>query len=301
MQLQTSNLKPQTILVTGATGQIGQELQVLASQFPDFHFHFVSRNELDISDKTLIDNLFNLQKFDYCINCAAYTAVDKAESEPELAYQINVKSVINLVEACNKTGATFIHFSTDYVYHNLNCTPLTESDPTFPQSVYAQTKLDGEQAALAICEHTMIIRTSWVYSSFGHNFVKTMLRLGKERPELGVVYDQIGTPTYARDLAKTILNIIQKVESGEINRSLLHDLYNYSNEGVTSWYDFAKAIFEMSDMNCKVIPIETKDYPTPATRPPYSVLNKSRIKNAFGIEIPHWRESLQACLAALKL
>jgi dTDP-4-dehydrorhamnose reductase len=185
------------------------------------------------------------------------------------------------------------------VYHNLNCTPLQESDPTFPQSVYAQTKLDGEQAALAIWEQTMVIRTSWVYSSFGHNFVKTMLRLGKERPELRVVYDQVGAPTYARDLAKAVLDIITKVEKGEVNRDLLYGIYNYSNEGVTSWYDFAKAIFEISNIDCKVTPIETKDYPTPATRPPFSVLNKNKIKEAFSLEILHWREDLKACLNLL--
>ncbi len=287
------------ILVTGASGQIGQELQFLAAQFPDFQFHFVSRNELDITDKTLIDNLFHLQKFDYCINCAAYTAVDKAESEPNLANQINVEGVKNLAEACENTGAALIHFSTDYVYHNTQNTPFKEDDPTNPQSVYAKTKLAGELAAQAVCANTMIIRTSWVYSSFGHNFVKTMLRLGAERPELRVVFDQVGTPTYARDLAKAVLEIISKVEDQEVDCSLLRGVYHYSNEGVCSWYDFALAIFEIEQMDCHVVPIETREYPTPARRPPYSVLNKARIKNTFGLEISHWHLALRRCLTTL--
>lgn len=287
------------ILVTGSNGQIGQELQFLASQFPDFHFHFVSRNKLDITDKTLINNLFNLQKIDYCINCAAYTAVDKAESEPELAYHINVRGVKNLAEACKNTGATLIHFSSDYVYHTAQNTPFQEDDPTSPQSVYAKTKLEGEAAAQAVATDVMIIRTSWVYSSFGHNFVKTMLRLGAERPELHVVFDQVGTPTYARDLAKAVLEIISKVAENQVDRSLLRGVYHYSNEGVCSWYDFALAIFEMSNIDCKVQPIESMDYPTPAARPPYSVLNKAKIKSTFDLEIPHWRTSLVHCLEVL--
>lgn len=290
-----------TILVTGSTGQVGQELQLLASQFPDFQFIFTNRDVLDIADKAAVQAFFESHLINYCINCAAYTAVDKAESEPEQARLINVKGAMNLAEACRNTSTTLIHFSSDYVYHNLNCTPLHESDPTFPQSVYAQTKLDGEQAALAIWEQTMVIRTSWVYSSFGHNFVKTMLRFGQERPELRVVYDQIGTPTYARDLAKTVLDILQKIEKGEIAQSLLAGIYNYSNEGVLSWYDFAKAIFEIRQINCKVIPIETKDYSTPAVRPPFSLLNKAKIKETFRMEIPYWKDALRSCLAVLEV
>lgn len=221
--------------------------------------------------------------------------MDKAESEPEQAHLVNVESVANLAEACKNVGASLIHFSSDYVYHNGQNTPLKETDATNPQSVYAKTKLEGEAAAGT----AMVIRTSWVYSSFGNNFVKTMLRLGKERPELRVVYDQIGAPTYARDLAKATLDILQKVEKGEVERSLLQGIYNYSNEGVTSWYDFAQAIFEINNIDCKVIPIETKDYPTPAARPPYSVLHKAKIKAAFGLEILHWREGLLKCLELL--
>lgn len=298
LQPATRNQQPVTILVTGANGQVGQELRQLAASFSGFNFHFVSRADLDIADGELVQNLFKLQAFDFCINCAAYTAVDTAESEPELAYQINVEGVENLARACQSIGATLLHFSTDYVYHNQQNTPFQEDDPTNPQSVYAKTKLAGEEAAKAACPDTMILRTSWVYSGFGHNFVKTMLRLGKERPELRVVFDQIGTPTYASDLAHTVLQIIQKVTDGEIKKETMRGIFHYSNEGVTSWYDFALAIFELENMDCKVQPIETKDYPTPAARPPFSVLNKAKIKDIFGISIPHWRERLKVCLAA---
>lgn len=299
MQLQPSNIQQKTIVVTGAAGQIGQELQALASIFNNYYFLFTNRDQLDITDKASVQHFFESNTIHYCINCAAYTGVDRAESEPEQAYKINVEGVANLAEACKMAGAPLIHFSSDYVYHNGQNTPLKESDPTHPQSIYARTKLEGEQAALAIGGDVMILRTSWVYSSFGNNFVKTMLRLGRERPELRVVYDQIGTPTYARDLAKAVLDIIQKIEKGDADRSLLHDVYNYSNEGVTSWYDFAKAIFEITQIDCKVMPIETKDYPTPAARPPYSVLHKAKIKEVFGVEGSHWREELQSCLSLL--
>lgn len=287
----------QKILVTGASGQLGQELQALAAEYNDFRFLFTDRQALDITKQDAVQRFFEKNQVDYCINCAAYTAVDKAESESDLAYNINVKSVEYLANACNNTGARLIHLSSDYVYHNGLNTPLKETNPTHPQSVYAKTKLAGEAAAKAA--NAMIIRTSWVYSSFGNNFVKTMIRLGKERPELRVVYDQIGTPTYAQDLAKAVLDIIEKIESNIISRDLLHGVYNYSNEGVSSWYDFAKAIFEMTSINCKVTPIETKDFPTPATRPPFSVLNKTKIKEAFDLEIPYWREALSRCLALL--
>lgn len=298
MQLQTSNLKQKNILITGASGQVGQELQVLASEYNDFRFLFTNRAELDVTHNNSVQRFFESNSIQYCINCAAYTAVDKAESEPEQAHLVNVESVANLAQACKNAGAPLIHFSSDYVYHNGQNTPLKDTDATQPQSVYAETKLAGEMAAQA-AGTALIIRTSWVYSSLGNNFVKTILRLGKERPELRVVYDQIGTPTYARDLAKAVLDILQKVEKGEVNRSLLHGVYNYSNEGVTSWYDFAKAIFEIKDIECNLIPIETKDYPTPAARPPYSVMGKNKIKEAFGLEIPYWRHSLQSCLDIL--
>ncbi len=287
------------ILVTGASGQIGQELQYVAPQFPQFQFHFASKNALDIADKAQVDSVFRMKKINYCINCAAYTAVDKAEQEAAQAYQINVQGVSHLAEACYKNDAIFIHFSSDYVYHNAVNTPLRETDPTTPKSVYAQTKLQGEEAATGTEAQVIVIRTSWVYSSFGHNFVKTMLRLGQERPELRVVYDQIGTPTYARDLTQAVLDMIAKAHVGTVDRALLSGIYHYSNEGVCSWYDFALAIFEMRGIACHVQPIETKDYPTPAARPPYSVLNKRKIRETFELQIPHWREGLRRCLQQL--
>lgn len=284
------------ILITGANGQLGQSFKKIAADFPGFHLHFLGREKLDITQKAAVDQLFQSQAFDYCINCAAYTAVDRAESEPEQAKQINVVGLENLATACQQKNIPLFHFSTDYVYHNQQNTPFKESDSTHPQSVYAQSKLVGEKAAQAIHNQVVIIRTSWVYSEFGHNFVRTMLRLGQERDQLRVVFDQIGSPTYAPDLAKAVLQIIAKVESGEIGKAALNSIYHYSNEGVASWYDFALAIFEIKGINCQVEPIETSDFPTPAMRPPFSLLNKAKIKAAFGLKIPHWRESLEHCL-----
>ncbi|MEL6720897.1 MAG: dTDP-4-dehydrorhamnose reductase [Bacteroidota bacterium] len=288
------------ILVTGANGQVGSELQFLATQYPDFQFSFTDYQELDITNEAAVLTFFEEHSFQYCINCAAYTAVDKAETEVAKAAAINVLGSKNLAIACRQAGAVLIQLSTDYVYHNNQNTPFQEGDSTNPQSVYARTKLEGEQIAQKHHPLTMIIRTSWVYSSFGHNFVKTMIRLGKERDQLKVIFDQIGTPTYARPLAKAMLDIIQKVSNEAIDREQLTGIYHYSNEGVTSWYDFAKAIFELEDIDVEVFPIETKDYPTAAARPPFSLLNKGKIKSTFGITIPHWRESLQKCLGLLK-
>lgn len=282
------------ILVTGGNGQVGQELQYLAAQYPDFEFFFTDYQELDITSAKAVLEVFEQKKFDYCINCAAYTAVDKAESEADKAHKINVIGVENLVSACERKGTKFLHLSTDYVYHNSQNTPFKEHDLTNPQSVYASTKLAGDKAALG--KGGMVIRTSWVYSSFGNNFVKTMIRLGKEREKLTIVFDQIGTPTYARSLAEAMLQIIQKSEQDETIKSKLSGIYHYSNEGVTSWYDFAMAIFELKNIEVKVLPIETKDYPTPAKRPPFSVLNKRKVKSTFDIEIPYWKESLESCL-----
>lgn len=287
------------LLVTGANGQLGQELQGLASQFSDFDFHFTTREDLDIGDAQQLEQLFEKGDYNYCINCAAYTAVDRAEVEKELAEKINIKAVENLATICAKRKIPLIHFSSDYVYHGHQNHPYKEGDPTFPVGIYAVTKLAGEAAALQRHAQAMIIRTSWVYSPFGHNFVKTMLRLGRERDELRVVFDQVGTPTYAYDLALTVLNILQKVQKAEVPATCLSGIFNYSNEGVTSWYDFALAIFELSDIQCQVVPIESKEFPTPATRPTYSVLNKNKIKETFGITIPHWRERLIDCLDRL--
>jgi len=228
------------------------------------------------------------------INCAAYTAVDKAQTEEESANKINHLAVENIAQLSKELKIKLIHISTDYVFNGENYRPYTEADTTKPQSIYGQTKLDGENSMLEINpENSIIIRTSWVYSSFGNNFVKTMLRLGSDKEELGVIFDQVGTPTYARDLAKTILNIIPKIDNEKVV------VYHYSNEGVLSWYDFAKEIMKMGKLNCKVNPIETKDYPTPAKRPPYSILNKSKIKKDFDIIIPYWKDSLKECLKEL--
>ena len=283
------------ILITGAYGQVGQEFQYLAHQYPDFQFTFKGSKDLDITSEKAVFKIFENQ-FDYCINCAAYTAVDKAESNSELAKLVNETGAKNLASACLNHQVKLIHLSTDYVYHNHQNTPFKETDETNPQGVYAATKLAGDLIIQQILPQATIIRTSWVYSSFGYNFVKTMLRLGKERESLNVVFDQIGTPTYACDLAKAILTIINKVENGSVKENMLFGIYHYSNEGVTSWYDFAKAIFRIENISCKVTPIETKEYSTPAKRPPFSLLNKAKIKSAFDLEIPHWEESLSICL-----
>lgn len=287
------------ILITGSGGQLGQEFRALAASNPGFRFTFADRQVLDVTDEPAVFGYFLHHRFDYCINCAAYTAVDQAESEPDAARLGNVDAPRWLAEGCARQGIPFIHYSTDYVYHNAQNWPLQEGDPTTPRSVYAITKLEGEQAARASNPLTMVIRTSWVYSSFGRNFVKTMLKLGREREKLEVVYDQVGAPTFARGLAQATLDILSKVDKGEASRDLLSGIYNYSDEGVCSWYDFALAIFELAGAGCKVHPIETKDYPLPAHRPSYSVLNKAKIRDVWGIEIKHWRERLRECLAEM--
>jgi dTDP-4-dehydrorhamnose reductase len=281
------------ILVTGSNGQVGSELQALANTYPDFSFVFVDKDDLDIGDKNAVQAFFKAQPFDYCINCAAYTAVDKAESDTETAHLVNAIGPKNLALACQEQQTRLVQISTDYVYHNNQNTPFKETDATSPKSVYGSTKLEGESLALSNNTETLIIRTSWVYSSFGNNFVKTMIRLGNDRDQLSIIFDQIGSPTYARDLAKAILDIVQQ-NSGDFR-----GIYHYSNEGVCSWFDFAQAIFELEGIECKTSPIETKDYPTPAKRPHFSLLNKSKIKATFALEIPYWRDSLKACLKLL--
>ncbi len=284
------------ILITGANGQLGQCFQQLASDFPQMSFLFAASGDLDIGDKGAVQQYFRLHDIRYCINCAAYTAVDKAESEPEKARRINVTGAKNLASACAARNIPMIHFSTDYVYHNKQNRPFQETDQVSPKGVYARTKLLGERAAQkAHPSGVMVIRTSWVYSEFGQNFLKTMLRLGAERPELSVVFDQIGTPTYAPDLAAAVLFVLDKTMRGALPPAALAGIWHYSNEGVCSWYDFAQAIFDIRQLPCQLHPIETKDFPTPAQRPPFSVLNKSKIKKQFGITIPHWRESLVRC------
>lgn len=289
------------ILVTGANGQVGSELKALAAQYPDFNFDFVGREKLDITDEASVMAYFKTKKFAYCLSCAAYTAVDKAEEQKDMAMLVNTVGAKNLAIAAEETGGRMIHLSTDYVYHNSQNTPFVETDETNPQGIYAESKLAGDRTVLNINSKNLVIRTSWVYSTFGHNFVKTMLRLGADRDKLTVIFDQIGTPTYAYDLAKAMLDIVTKIENKEVASDTIGGVYHYSNEGVTSWYDFATAIFRIENINCQVSPIETKDYPTAAKRPHFSLLNKAKIRGAFNLEIPHWEASLDRCLKALRV
>lgn len=278
------------ILVTGANGQLGSEIRELSSDYENNCF-FTDRNELDISNLEAVKNYVDKNSIDVIINCAAYTAVDKAEDDESNADAVNNVAVKYLSQVSKDRNIKLIHISTDYVYDGKNYKPYTEDDIVNPNSVYGKTKLAGEKAMQDINpSNSIIIRTSWVYSSFGANFVKTMLRLGKEKEQLGVIFDQVGTPTYAKDLAKAILEIIPNISNEKI------EIYNYSNEGVLSWYDFAKEIMRMAKLDCKINPIETKEYPTPATRPHFSLLNKSKMKQTFNITIPYWKDSLDECL-----
>ena len=284
------------ILVTGASGQLGSELKDLSSLYPNNTFVFTDVAELDICNHTAAKEFIVKNEINTIINCAAYTAVDKAEEQFELSNKINHLAVKNFASIAKEYNIKLIHVSTDYVFDGTNYVPYQETDKPNPQSVYGQTKLDGELAIQKINPaNTIIIRTSWVYSNYGNNFVKTMLRLGNERKELGVIVDQIGTPTYARDLAKTTLEILPKINNKNV------ELFHYSNEGACSWYDFASAILEIKGLNVKVNAIETFQYPTAAKRPSYSVLNKSKIKNKFQIEIPNWKDSLIVCLQRLNV
>lgn len=287
------------ILITGANGQLGNEFRQLASHYPEYNFIFTDRAELDITNLDAVEAFFHQQTIDYCINCAAYTAVDKAESEEAIATAINATAVRYLAQMSAMQNCPFIQISTDYVYHNGQNTPFKEDDVVNPQGIYAKTKLQGEYFAFEQNTRAVVVRTSWVYSTFGHNFVKTMLRLGAERPSLSVVFDQIGTPTYAQDLAAAILKMIQHVEKEALNWEELSGVYNYSNEGVTSWYDFAKAIFDIRGINCNLQAIESSQFPTPAQRPPFSLMNKQLIKDSFELDIPYWRDSLIKMLAQL--
>jgi dTDP-4-dehydrorhamnose reductase len=280
------------ILVTGGNGQLGSELKELAPAYANYHFIFTDVENLDICDHKAVATFIDENNINTIINCAAYTAVDKAEEQFELADKINHLAVANFAKIAKDKNIQLVHISTDYVFDGTNHKPYIESDSPDPQSVYGQTKLDGELAMQQINpQNSVIVRTSWVYSKFGNNFVKTMLRLGKERGELSVVADQIGTPTHAADLAKAILTILPKIENEAV------ETFHYSNEGVCSWYDFAKAIFEIKGLPIHVNPIETSQYTTLAQRPFYSVLNKSKIKLNFSIQIPYWRHSLKDCLS----
>ncbi len=286
----------QKILVTGANGQLGSELKECVKSMVGFEFLFTDVAELDITNAAQVKDFCERHKPNFIINCAAYTAVDKAETEQELAMLLNATAVKNLAEAAAHVQAYLVHVSTDYVFDGKNFEPYKEADKVNPQSEYGRTKLRGEEFALAY-SRSMVIRTSWLYSTFGNNFVKTMLRLGAEKPTLNVVFDQIGTPTNAADLASCITNIIEKVYSGK--REFVSGVYHYSNEGVCSWYDFAREIMEQGKRPCQVFPIETKDYPTPAKRPHYSVLNKAKIKEIYGVEIPYWKDSLRKYIAQI--
>lgn len=280
------------IIVTGAGGQLGRELKELSGGYPSFDFIFLSREDLPIEDAARTLAFFETNQPAYCINCAAYTAVDKAETEKEAAFLINGIAVGSLAAACRGVNARFIHISTDYVFDGSSSVPLKEGDPTGPINVYGASKWQGEQLALQHNPETVIIRTSWVYSEFGNNFVKTMIRLMKERESINVINDQIGSPTYAADLAAVIGQIV----SGTV---FIPGIYHYSNEGQISWYDFAVAIKELTGSACIVNPIPGSQYPTPAKRPHYSLLDKSLIRSIYGIKIPAWRDSLAVCMKRL--
>ena len=281
------------ILVTGSKGQLGSELKVLAEANKKYSFIFVDVDDVDITDKEAVIRFFNSNNFDYCINSAAYTAVDKAEVDNENSEKVNAIGPKNLAEACKLSNTIFIHVSTDFVFDGNKNVQYSEDDETNPINVYGETKLKGELLITEVMEEYFILRTSWLYSTFGNNFVKTMQRLGREKDNLGIIVDQIGTPTYARDLAKAIMTIVDK-------QSTSYGTYHYSNEGVASWYDFAKAIFQYSNIEVELNPIPTSQYPTPAKRPSFSVMDKSKIKENIKIIIPHWTDSLKECISLLK-
>ncbi len=280
------------ILVTGCNGQLGNEIQLLEKGNGKHVFFNTDVNELDITDENAINAFVDANNIDGIINCAAYTAVDKAESNEALCHTLNATAPGYLAAAMGRRGGWMVQVSTDYVFDGTKHTPYSETDPTCPDSVYGRTKLEGEQLVRQHCERAMIVRTAWLYSIFGNNFVKTMIRLGKEKTELGVIFDHIGTPTYARDLAVAIMTAVEK--------GIIPGIYHFSNEGVTSWYDFTKAIHRIAGISgCQVRPIHTEEYPTPARRPHYSVLDKTKIKATYNIEVPYWEESLAECISKL--
>ena len=281
-----------SILVFGGNSQLAQCIKKLEASFPQFNIVFLSSKEADISKEKNIDSVFQEHRPDIAINCAAYTAVDQAEDAVEAAELINARSPIFLARVCQKHNTLLIHISTDFVFEGNKASPLNETDETNPLSVYGQSKLDGEKGIMENMERYIILRTSWLYSEYGHNFVKTMLRLGKERENLGVVVDQVGTPTYAVDLANTILHIADFNE-------WQYGLYHYSNEGVASWFDFAHAIFKFTNLKVNLSPLSTAQFPTKAVRPAFSVMDKSKIKEVFDLEIPHWQDSLENCLKVI--
>ncbi len=283
-----------TILVTGANGQLGNEMRVISSSYPAYNFLFVTKEDLPIDDLDAVKKYFVQHSIDYCVNCAAYTAVDKAETETEKALLINATATGNLAAVCKQHNTQFIHISTDYVFDGTSIIPYKEDHPVAPVNMYGATKLKGEELAQQNNSGTIIIRTSWVYSSFGNNFVKTMLRLMKEKEQLNVVSDQVGCPTYAADLAAAIMQIIVSGKASENP-----GVYNFSNSGVINWWQFAVAIKELSGSKCIVNPIPSSNYPTPAKRPAYSVMDTAKIQNVYSCDVPLWKDSLQKCLLLL--
>lgn len=283
-----------TILVTGANGQLGMELRDISSRYPSFEFLFTTRAELPVDNFKVTSDFFEIHQPQLCINCAAYTKVDAAESHKEEAFLINAEAVSTIADLCRQSKAGLIHISTDYVFDGKASFPYLEESVTDPVNAYGASKLAGEEYAAEMNPETIIIRTSWVYSAYGNNFVKTMLKLMDERKEINVVNDQVGSPTYARDLAECILQIITSNVKAETSN--LSGLYHFTNEGVISWYDFALAIKELTGSSCKINPIPTSQFPTPAKRPAYAVLNKKKIQETFGIELKDWKESLAICL-----
>ena len=280
------------VLVTGANGQLGNSIRARVDKYPGYKFLFTDIDTLDICDKEAVRRFVEENEVRYVLNCAAYTAVDKAEENVELCGRINRDAVRNIGEAARKVGAKVIHVSTDYVFDGTSCRPYREEDAPAPVSVYGRTKLEGEEALMKACPESVIIRTAWLYSEYGNNFLKTVLRLARERDELRFVFDQVGTPTYAGDLALALLTVLEKAEAGKF----VPGIYHFSDEGVCSWYDFTVKILRIAGLDKRVIPIESEDYPTPARRPHYSVLNKGKIKSVYGLAIPHWESSLACCM-----
>ena len=291
-QFSILNFQFKNVLITGANGQLGNEMRVVSQEQNTLVYHFTDVAELDICDIDAIERFVTEHDIHCIVNCAAYTNVNKAEEDTVLCDKLNHLAPANLAEVAARHSIGLIHVSTDYVFNGEHYLPYKEDDATCPNSVYGATKLAGEEAIMQLCSSAVIIRTAWLYSTFGNNFVKTMLRLGSERDELGVVFDQIGTPTYARDLARAIQHILYK--------GIVPGIYHYSNEGVCSWYDFTKMIFSLGGITtCRLRPLHTHEYPTPAARPHYSVLDKTKIKSTYGLEVPYWVDSLRECIAAL--
>lgn len=282
------------ILVTGSKGQLGSEIRDISPAYPQYTFFFTDKEDLDVTDIEKVQKFIKKHSIDCLINCVGYTQVDQAEDEKEDAVKLNSTAARDLAAATARAGAMMIHISSDYVFEGKNFKPYKEGDNTNPKTIYGKTKLDGEVEVIFNAKRAVIIRTSWLFSRHGKNFVKTILEKAKTEDELRVVFDQVGSPTYAADLARAILDIIPNVPV-----KIRAEIYNYSNEGVASWFDFASAIVEIKGLDCKVMPILSKDITPKAIRPHYSVLDKSRIKKDFGIEIPHWRDSLKRCLELL--